>query len=407
MQVKSIALLGHKDHGKSTLIGSLLMQTGAATKVRIKEAEQYSRRLHKNFEPAFILDSFAEERLQEMTIDTTRAEIRHKDLAFALIDVPGHEELIKNMISGASYGEIALLLVSAKRDEGIRDQTKRHLFIARMLGIDRLVVAVNKMDIVGYGEGRFEEVKKGLVGFVEKIGFGAGNVAFVPISAYKGENLVRRSARMKWYRGKPLLDVLYEAAAKGGRKQDGALRIITQGTIPGRNGELVVGRVASGRVKVGDRVSILPMGADAKVDEITVKGRRSGAGEVGENVAMRLSGPVPDGMRGTVISDSRHKPAVSDSVKLRIFVTGKFGDGMTAKFNGIDIQCRGIRVLHGISTTTGDVVKSKTAKVLEAVEAELRLARKVPVEDYSVTKELGRFVLYRKGRFAGIGTVTP
>ena len=405
MHVKFIALLGHKDHGKSTLIGSLLMQTGAATKVRIKEAEEYSKRLHKAFEPAFILDSFAEERLQEMTIDTTRAEIKHRNLAFALIDVPGHEELIKNMISGASYGEIALLLVSAKRDEGIRDQTKRHLFISRMLGIDRLVVAVNKMDTVDYDEGRFVEVKEGLVKFIEKIGFDTPNVAFVPISAYKGENLVRKSREMRWYSGKPLLDALYASATKTNKTQDGALRIIAQGVIPGKKSNLIVGRVISGKIKVGEKISILPLGIDAKTRAIIVKNRSVGTGNVGENVALELDTPISGNPRGAVISGSRDKPAVKDAVKLRIFVTGKLGDGMTAKFNGIDIPCKGIRVLRSVSTTTGDAGKSKTAKALEAAEAELRLARKVPIENYEVTKELGRFVLYRKGKFVGIGTV--
>ncbi len=407
MLVKNIALLGQKDHGKSTLIGSLLMQTGAATKVRIKEAEEYSKRLHKNFEPAFILDSFAEERLREMTIDTTRAEIKYKGLAFALIDVPGHEELIKNTISGASYGEIALLLVSAKKDEGITNQTKRHLFISRMLGMDRLIVAVNKMDTVDYDEERFSEVENGLSRFIAKIGFGTANVAFVPISAYRGENLVRKSQRMRWYRGRPLLGALYESAKKEGRKQAGALRIVAQGAIPGRNGEVVVGRVVSGKVTAGENVCVLPLGINTRVGEITVKNRKVGAGNTGENVAMRLGTRVLGDIRGTVISEMKQKPEVKGSVKLKIFVTGRFGNGMTTKFNGIDIQCKSIRVLRSISTTTGDAINSKRAKVLEAVEAEVKLARKVPVEDYNLTRELGRFVLYRNGRFVGIGTVMP
>ncbi|MDE1873980.1 MAG: hypothetical protein KGI04_02570 [Candidatus Micrarchaeota archaeon] len=406
MIVKNIALLGHKDHGKSTLIGNMLMLTGAATKVRIKEAEAYSKRLHKDFEPAFILDSFAEERLNEMTIDTTRAEIKYRDLAFAFIDVPGHEELIKNMISGASYGEVALLLVSVKKDEGIRDQTKRHLFISRMLGIDRLIVAVNKMDTAGYDEETFELVKRELSKFIFKIGFNKANVSFVPVSAYKGDNLVKKSPKMKWYKGTPLIDSIYHAAKSEGRKQEKGLRIITQGTIPGDAGEHVVGRIVSGSLKTGERVSVLPQGVVAKVRGIVVKGKRVKSAKVGENVALRLDRNLGYEMRGTVITDPAHKPKVTDEVQLRIFVTGRFGKKTFAKFNGIDVPCKSVNVRRDIDVTTGESSASKKAKLLGAVEADVKLARKVPVENYDVTRELGRFVLYSDGKFAGIGTVS-
>jgi translation elongation factor EF-1alpha len=405
MIVKSVALLGHKDHGKSTLIGSMLMQTGAATQARIREAEMYSKRMHKPFEPAFILDSFAEERLGEMTFDTTRAEIKHNGLAFALIDVPGHEELIKNMISGASYGEIALLLVSAKQDEGVRDQTKRHLFISRMLGIDRLIVAVNKMDTVGYSQERFEDVERELSRFIFKIGFAKQNVHFVPISAYKGENLVKKSQKIKWYRGRPLIDVLYDEARKGGKKHEGALRIITQGTISGDKGELIVGRVVNGSVSVGERISVLPLGSNATVEGIVVKGKKVRTGVIGENVALALDRVIDGELRGSVIASSANKPELKDKIKLKIFVTGRFGKRTLARFNGTEIACKSVKILHDIDTTTGEIVRTKKAKPLEAVEAEVRLVRKVPVESYDVTRELGRFVLYSDSKFAGIGTL--
>ncbi len=406
MIVKTIALLGHKDHGKSTLIGSMLMQTGAATQVRINEAKAYSKRLHKTFEPAFILDSFAEERTGEMTIDTTRAQIVARDLAFAFIDVPGHEELIKNMISGASYGEMALLLVSAKNDEGIRDQTKRHLFISRMLGIDKLVVAVNKMDVAGYDEKKFEEIKNGLSHFIEKIGFEKEAVHFVPISAYNGENLVKKSSRMKWYKGKPLINVLYDNAKKEGRKQMGALRIITQGTIPSEKEELVVGKIVNGQVKVGEKVSILPIGINAIVKEITVKGRKVRKAVVGENVALKMDKNLGTQLRGTVISSIEHKPLLQDTLKAKIFVTGKMTNAMMIKFNGIDIKCKKVEILNGIDTVTGEKTGDKKARLLEAVDAKVQLVRKIPIEDYNITRELGRFVLYSGKEFAGIGVIT-
>ena len=162
MIVKKITLLGHKDHGKSTLIGNMLILTDRVNPAKLKEAQRTSKELAKRFEPGFILDSFSEEREGGLTIDTTRTEkIPHKGLAFEFIDVPGHEELIKNMMSGASQADIAVLIISAKSDEGIRDQTKRHLFIAKMLGIRKLVVAVNKMDLIGYQEAQVRCDKEG------------------------------------------------------------------------------------------------------------------------------------------------------------------------------------------------------------------------------------------------------
>jgi translation elongation factor EF-1alpha len=405
MLVKNISLLGHKDHGKSTLIGSMLMETGSATKIRIKEAEEYSKKLGKPFEPAFILDSFAEEREQEMTYDTTRAEIKYKDLAFAFIDVPGHEELIKNMISGASYGEIALLLVSAKEDEGIRDQTRRHLFISRMLGIERLIVAVNKMDLAGYDREKFERIRNGLSNYITRIGFPKTEVTFVPVSAYTGENLIKRSKKMGWYKGKTLLDTIYAYASKKSQGGVGALRIITQGTLPDKGGPLVVGKIISGGVRVGERVDILPSGNSATVKGITVKGSHVKRATVGENVALKLDKKINAELRGSVISSPGNKPIVTSSIKSRIFVTGPFGKDLRVKFNGVDIDCTRIKILHHISTVTGESDDSKTVKVLEAVEAEIWLSKKIPVEDYETTRELGRFVLNNGRVFAGIGIV--
>src|SRR5271169_5201570 len=139
MEKYTITMLGEKDHGKSTLIGNLLISTGHTTEARINEVKKTSK--SKRFEPAHILDSFVEEREQEMTIDTTRAELVYRNAIYELIDVPGHLELIKNMMSGASNSDIAILMVSAKREEGFRPQTKRHIFISTMFGTKALVVA--------------------------------------------------------------------------------------------------------------------------------------------------------------------------------------------------------------------------------------------------------------------------
>ena len=405
MMVRNVALLGHKDHGKSTLIGSLLMQTGAATKVRIKEAEAYSKRLHKSFEPAFILDSFAEERLKGMTIDTTRAEINHKGTAFMLIDVPGHEELIKNMISGASYGEVAVLLVSAKPGEGIRAQTKRHLFIAHMLGMDRLIVAVNKMDTVGYEKDAFMAVERDLSAFAARVGFERRNVRFVPISAYIGENLVKPSRRMPWYSGKPLLDTLYESAKPARHRKGSLLRVLLQGTIPIGGKAFAAGRVLSGSISVGDDVVMLPSDRRAKISSIIIRGRHAKTGKAGENIAVLLDKPINEEVRGSVLAGAGGSLKAAGKVKALVFVARVFGRRMHLKFNGVEVQCKKVKVLRNIDSTTGEAYGPTSPKPLDVIEAELTLEHAVPMESYSATHELGRFVLYSGNEFAGMGVV--
>ncbi|MCL4389226.1 MAG: GTP-binding protein [Candidatus Marsarchaeota archaeon] len=405
MIVRNITLLGHKDHGKSTLIGNLLMLTNSVTQIRIKEAQKYSKRLHKDFEPAFILDSFHEEREHGLTMDITRAEIAYKDVAFSFIDVPGHEELIKNMISGASYASTALLLVSAQKDEGIRDQTKRHLFIAKMIGINHLVVAVNKMDSVGFGEGSFEDIKNRISGFIGKMGFQGKNVVFVPVSAYKGDNLVKKSKNMKWYRGKPLLDLIYEKSGHSGAKNDGALRIVLQGFLDGRR-NLVTGRIVRGHIKIKEKgTCIVPLDVNVSVKGIIVKGRRVKGAKVGENVALELEEEIADEVRGSIMCGELYCPIPKDLIKARVFLTRPIGKSLSIRFNGVEISCKSIKPIGYIDPTTGETSKTGRMAGLSVIDAEVKLSKRIPAERFEDTPELGRFVLYSGKEFAGIGTV--
>jgi translation elongation factor EF-1alpha len=405
MKVRNITMLGHKDHGKSTLIGSLLMLTNSVSRARVEEAKKYSSKLHKSFEPAFILDSFHEERMGGLTIDVTRAEVSYKDAAFSLIDVPGHEELIKNMISGASYANTALLIVSAKRDEGIRDQTKRHLFIARMLGIDNLVVAVNKMDLVGFDRAEFDQIRKGLSAFISRIGFAGDNVSFVPISAYMGDNIVERSGNTGWYRGKPLIELLYEKAGGAEGKNDGALRIVLQGFLGGRK-DIVSGRIVRGHIKVNQKgTCIIPLDINITVRGIIVNGRGVKSAKVGSSVALKLDRSVDADVRGSILCGEAYCPIARSAIRARIFVTRRLSGRLSIRFNGMDIRCRSIKIIDQIDSTTGELIKSKRAAELNAVDAELSLMVKIPAERFDETRELGRFVVYSGKEFAGIGIV--
>ncbi len=406
MLVKKITLLGHKDHGKSTLIGNMLILTGRVNPAKFKEAERLSKSLGKRFEPGFILDSFHEEREGGLTIDTTRTEkIPYNKLALEFIDVPGHEELIKNMISGASYADMALLIVSAKGDEGIREQTKRHLFIARMLGIRKLVVAVNKMDLVGYKREAFDRIRADLGGFIEQIGFSGSKVHFVPVSAYYKENLTKISKNMRWYTGKPLLELLYaNAVARDADASGNALRVVVQGFVD-HTKTFIGGKVVSGSMRVGDRVCLMPSDLRSSVSEIVVKARRVKRAEYGASVAFRLKDGVRSEVRGSVLSGMADLPKVSRSVRSLIFITNPLGKRPMVRFNGVDIECRALKVVREIDTTTGEKPKGRKAGLLDAIEADVDFGRKMATESYEKTRELGRFLVYSKDRFAGIGIV--
>jgi len=373
---------------------------------KLKEAQRTSKTLAKRFEPGFILDSFHEEREGGLTIDTTRTEkIPHKGIAFEFIDVPGHEELIKNMMSGASQADIAVLIVSAKADEGIRDQTKRHLFIAKMLGIRKLVVAVNKMDLVAYKEEKFDAIKKHMAKFIENMGFTRGNVYFVPISAYMKDNLVKKSSNMKWYSGRPLIDLLYmNAKEEYTKKANAELRVLLQGFID-HTGTVMAGKIVSGKMRLGDKVRIWPSGFGSSISRIFVKGANVKAAKLGTNVAVALRDKFNSDVRGSVMADDENSPKLRKVVKALIFVTRPTLANMKIKFNNIEIGCNSLKVLKHIDTTTGERKEGNRLKALDAIEADIELERKLPFESYERTEELGRFLLYSRGEFAGIGIV--
>ena len=405
MIVNKVTLLGNKDHGKSTLIGSLLIETGSVSQHRIDDAKKNSNRLGRQFEPGYILDSFEEERLNEMTIDTTRAQVKYKNTGFEFIDVPGHEELMKNMLSGASYADFALLLISAKPEEGITGQTKRHLFVARMFGIDRLVVAVNKLDTVGYSQERFEKIKKDIGSYLDKVGFKVANVSFVPISAYNAENLVRISDRTKWYKGKSLMDILISASKPKKIHTEGQLLIQIQGLFEG-NEKSVFGKVISGKVKKGDRITLLPLGGSARVLGLFASGRKANSAGRGSVVTLELDRGVGNDIRGFVAVNDKSACKSGDTIRAMLLTTRKISGRPSIRINGMEVGCRKMTINKYIDVTTGESKKASRIKPLNAGLVELKLDRNIATDAFERTPEIGRFVFYTDKNFSGVGIIT-
>ncbi len=403
MKVIKVTMLGHKDHGKSTLIGNLAILTGSATEYRINEAKKTSEELGLQFEPGFILDSFEEERRGGLTIDTTRAQVKHGNSAFEFIDVPGHEELTKNMISGASYADVALLVVSAKRDEGIKPQTKRHIFIAKMLGIRNFVVAVNKMDLCDYDEKEFKDVEHSLSSYLKKLGFEKKNMAFIPVSAYTGENLVKKSGKMVWYTGPCLIDVL-SALSKPAKNTLKGVVVSLQGFVGGQH-DLVSGAVLLGTVRKGSTLRFLPSESSVKVSEMFVRGKKVSTGKVGESIAIKMGKPLKGEVRGGALFDDGIKVEPRSKLDVIIFSTRTLSKTPDLLINGIGVGCKSFEITAGFDITTGE--RSKVTKLgpLSAAYATAHLKKEVVVLPFEQVPTMGRFVVYDKNKFAGIGMV--
>ncbi len=405
MIINEVTLLGHKDHGKSTLIGNILILTESVTKARIDSAKKMSKRLGRAFEPGFLLDSFEEEQEGAMTIDTTRAQIKYKRKGFEFIDVPGHEELIKNMISGASHARFAILVVSAKPEEGISTQTKRHLFLARMMGIGSVVVCVNKMDTINYSEKAFDFISGELASFLKRIGFDTDSVFFVPVSAYKGENIISKSGSMRWYHGRPLLAILANLSVKrefGGEGKP--TRFIFQGSIDTERGKAYIGRLVSGNIQKGDMIAVSPIQKRFFVDTIYTKGKKVGRAKQGENAAFILKPAPKEELRGMVGCSADN--AIRGKTKLNaiVFAVDLLPKRGKIRINGTDHDCA-IKVLREIDTSDGIPRKSTSIRPLEAGEAVISLSEPVCVESFSVSEEIGRFTIYTNEKFVGFGIV--
>ena len=263
-----IVVVGHVDHGKSTVVGRLLADTGSLPQGKLEAVRRECERTGKPFEYAFLLDALTDEQDQGITIDTARCFFKSAQRDYIIIDAPGHIEFLKNMISGAARAEAAALIIDAK--EGVRENSRRHGYILSMLGIRQVVVCVNKMDLVGYDEAHFSRIEAEYREFLNGIG-AVSPKQFIPVSAMMGENLASRSAKMSWYRGPTLLETL-DGFAKLPGKADAPFRMAVQAvykfTNAGDDRRIIAGRIESGRVKVGDQIVFSPSNKTTTVKSI-------------------------------------------------------------------------------------------------------------------------------------------
>ena len=395
----NVVIVGHVDHGKSTLIGRLLYDSETLPGDRLAEIQKLLEEYKKRFEFAYFLDSFEEELNEERTIDTTRVLFKGRNY-YTIVDVPGHKEFIKNMLTGACHAQVAVLVVSAP--DGVQEQTGRHAFLLNMLGIKHILVAVNKMDLVDYREATFSRVKVETARLLSSLGFSGAE--FIPISAIEGENVYKPSGRMKWYQGPTLLQSL--DGIEPGEIGDKPLRFVVQDVYHLGSEKVTVGRVESGTLRKGEELIFQPSAVKGRIEKIMAfPGEMERAG-TGDSIGILLGCEVK---RGSVGGHPENPPVAVDRFLGEVVLlegTLKPGDNLDIKCGTGRTRCLVEEIKERISSETGKVLGGNTQKIGSNEAATIIFwTEPLVVENFSEIPELGRFVVAREGRNIGAGVV--
>lgn len=417
----NLVIMGHVDHGKSTTTGHMLYLAGAVDDRTIKAYEEEAKKMGKEaFKYAWVLDNLKEERERGLTIDLRFLKFETKKYYFTVIDAPGHRDFIKNMITGASQADGAVLFVSAKRGEfeagiGPGGQTREHGFLAFTLGVRQLVVAVNKMDdaSVNWSQERYNEVKNEVSRMLKMVGYKTEKIPFVPTSGWTGDNLVKPSDKMPWYKGPTLMDSLdtFELAPK---PFDKPLRVPVQdvysitgvGTVP-------VGRVETGVLKENDVIMFMPANKQAEVKSLEMHHTRIPRAEPGDNIGFNVRGVAKtDIRRGDVAGPVNNPPTVANEFIGQIIVIyhpTAIAAGYTPvlHYHTGQVACRFTELIRKIDPRSGQVVEEKPTflKTGDAALVRMEPLHPISVEAYTEFPELGRFAVRDMGTTVAAGVV--
>jgi len=413
----NLAVIGHIDHGKSTTVGRLLFETGTVPPHIIetyrKEAEAKGK---GSFEFAWVMDSLKEERERGITIDIAHRRFDTEKYYFTVVDCPGHRDFVKNMITGASQADAALLVVAAP--DGVMEQTKEHVFLARTLGINQLIVGINKMDAVKYDEKRFNEVKAELSQLLKIVGYKPDNVIFIPMSAFKGDNISKHSENTPWYKGPTLLEAL-NMLSEPEKPTNLPLRLPIQdvysisgiGTVP-------VGRVETGVMKKGMKVSFMPANKEGEVKSIEMHHEEIPEALPGDNVGFNVRGiGKGDIRRGDVCGPADTPPTVAEEFVAQVVVLhhpSALTVGYTPVFHchTAQIACTFVELQKKLDPRTGQVKETNPTflKTGDAAIVKIRPTRPMVIEKVKEIPQLGRFAVRDMGSTIAAGMcidITP
>ncbi len=410
----NMVFIGHVDHGKSTLIGRLLLDTGHIEPHIIEKFKKEAQEKGKpTFEFAWVMDHLKEERERGLTIDVAHRRFETDKLYFTIIDAPGHRDFVKNMITGTSQADAAVLVVGAP--EGRQAQTNEHVFLARTLGVTQLIVGINKMDATkpAYDEKRYKEVKEEVEKLLSSVGYKPADIPFIPISAYAGDNVVEKSDKMGWYDGPTLMDIV-NGVSPPDKPTDKPLRIPIQdvysitgiGTVP-------VGRVETGILKPDTKVAFQPSDKTGEVKSIEMHHETIPSAEPGDNVGFNVRGVARDEIhRGDVCGPVDHAPTVARAFTARIVVLNHpsvVTVGYTPVFHAhtAQVACRFEALVQKLDPKTG-AVKEENPQFLKTGDAAMVKVvptRPMAIETFADFPQLGRFAIRDMGQTVAAGQV--
>ena len=407
----NIVIVGHVDHGKSTLVGRLLADTHSLPQGKLDKVKRECERTGKPFEYAFLLDALEDEQDQGITIDTARCFFKTAKRDYIIIDAPGHIEFLKNMISGAARAEAAVLMIDAK--EGVRENSRRHGYILGMLGIKQVVVCVNKMDLVGYSQAVFDGIEKEYREFLTGIG-AVSPKQFVPIAALTGENLTTRSQAMTWYKAPTMLELL-DLFTKQPPKVHQPLRMPVQAiykfTSHGDDRRIISGRIDTGALKVGDEVVFSPSNKTVTIKSIEGFNTESRS-EIGAgwSTGVTLSQEIYI-TRGEVMSHKEHAPLVGTRFRANIIWLGRkaMQQGRDYKLK-LHTTAQSVRIhtllkVLDASELNGELVKQEIGRH-DVADVILETRQPVAFDLTSESETTGRFVIVDGYDVAGGGIIT-
>ena len=402
----TIVIVGHVDHGKSTLVGRLIHDTGSMPDGKLEAIRAMSEKRGMPFEWAFLLDAFQAERDQGITIDTTQIRFKTETRPYLIVDAPGHKEFLKNMITGASAAAAAVLVVDAV--DGVQEQSRRHGYLLHLLGVRQVVVAVNKMDLAGYDAARFAAVEADIRAYLASIGVTPLQV--VPVSAREGDNIAARSDAMPWYVG-PTVTGALDGCVPPPPPVDLPLRLPVQDVYKFDQRRILAGRIESGTLSVGDRILVSPSNKSARIASIEAWNADAPVSKAGagQSVGITLDEPIFV-ERGQIVSHVETAPVETNVFRARLFWLGHtpLRQGRTYKMKlatgEFPVEVQQIETVIDV----GDLSLSASATVERNAVAEviLRSRSLLALDEFQRNPRTGRFVLVEGYDIVGGGIVS-
>jgi bifunctional enzyme CysN/CysC len=402
----SVVFVGHVDHGKSTLIGRILHDTGSLPEGKIEEIKKACAAERMEFEFAFLLDALLEEQKQNVTIDTTEIPFRTARRRYAIIDAPGHKEFLKNMITGAARADAAVLVIGA--DEGVREQSRRHAYLLSMLGIRQVIVVVNKMDLVDYSEKRFREIEQEYRKFLLELGLDARK--FIPASAKQGENVARASMKMKWYCAANVLEAL-DLLEPQRREIDLPLRFCVQDVYRFDGRRIITGRVETGTLRVGEQLVFSPANKSSVVATIERwSAPANGPAITGDSIGITLAEQIFV-ERGYVASHQNETPIETNRFHADLFWIVRdplrVGYFYELRLATQQVKCQIVSIEQVTDSSTLETTSDGREQLDRNDIGRVTIQTRAPlvIDNHDRIPNLGRFVIIDDGQICGGGTI--